>query len=132
MKREPPTKKKKKKSVYISYKKKNEEYKKFQVRTQNLFLIIVRCLTIHIVPDYYYERAWYSTIASKDVRKTAVNLPYCVMKFDRSNKLDFRFKVQVNSLHLKSSVASKWASKHLWGTIYFASDGTCSIFSRSV
>ena len=25
----------------------------------------------------------------------------------------------------KSNVASKWASKHLWGTIYFAFDGTC-------
>ena len=32
--------------------------------------------------------------------------------------------VQVNSLRLKSSVASKWAGKHLWGTIYFAVDGT--------
>ena len=32
--------------------------------------------------------------------------------------------VQVNLLWLKSSVASKWASKHLWGgTIYFAVDG---------
>ena len=30
------------------------------------------------------------------------------MKFDRSNK-------QVNLVRLKSSVASKWASKHHWG-----------------
>ena len=32
--------------------------------------------------------------------------------------------VQVNSLRLKSNVISKWASKHLWGTIYFAGDST--------
>ena len=31
---------------------------------------------------------------------------------------------QVNSLRLKSSVASKRSIKHLWGTIYFAVDGT--------
>ena len=33
--------------------------------------------------------------------------------------------MQVNSLWVKLSVASKWASKRLWGTIYFAVDGTC-------
>ena len=32
--------------------------------------------------------------------------------------------VLVNSLQLKLSVVSKWASKHLWGTIYFEVDGT--------
>ena len=32
--------------------------------------------------------------------------------------------MQVNSLRLKSNVASKWASKHLWGAINFAVDGT--------
>ena len=37
------------------------------------------------------------------------------MKFDRSNKFDFCYYGQVNSLRLKSSVASKRASKHLWG-----------------
>ena len=31
---------------------------------------------------------------------------------------------QVNSLQLQSSVVSKWASKHLWGNIYFAGNGT--------
>ena len=30
-------------------------------------------------------------------------------------------------LRLKLSVASKWASKHLWGNIYFAGGGTCCI-----
>ena len=45
------------------------------------------------------------------------------MKFDRSNKFDFCYYGQVNLLRLKLSVASKWASKHLWGTIYFAGDG---------
>ena len=34
---------------------------------------------------------------------------------------------QVSSLLKKSSVASKWANKHLWGTIYFAVDGTSHI-----
>ena len=37
------------------------------------------------------------------------------MKFDRSNKFDLCYYGQVNSLRLKSSIASKWASKHLWG-----------------
>ena len=32
--------------------------------------------------------------------------------------------VLVNSLQLKLSIASKWASKHLWGTIYFDVDST--------
>ena len=45
------------------------------------------------------------------------------MKFDCSNKFDFSYYEQVNSLQLKSIVASKWASKHLWGNIYFAGDG---------
>ena len=45
------------------------------------------------------------------------------MKFDRSNKFDLSYYGQVNSLRLKLSVASKWASEHLWGIIYFASDG---------
>ena len=39
------------------------------------------------------------------------------MKFDRSNKFDLCYYGQVNSLRLKKSVASKWASKHLWGVI---------------
>ena len=43
------------------------------------------------------------------------------MKFDRSNKFDFCYYGQVNSLRLKTRVASKWASKHFFGgTIYFA------------
>ena len=47
------------------------------------------------------------------------------MKFDRSNKFDFCNYGQVNSLRLISSVASKWASKHLLGSnIYFGGDGT--------
>ena len=45
------------------------------------------------------------------------------MKFDRSNKFDLCYYGQVNSLRLKSSVASEWASKHLWGIIYLAGDG---------
>ena len=49
---------------------------------------------------------------------------HSVMKFDRSNKFDLCYYGQVNSLWLRSSVASKWASKRLWGIIYFAGDGT--------
>ena len=44
------------------------------------------------------------------IRKTAFNCYIC-------------YYGQVNSLCLKSSVASKWASKHLKGNIYFAGDG---------
>ena len=40
------------------------------------------------------------------------------MKFDRSNKFDFCYYGQVNSLRLKSSVVSKWASKHLRGVTF--------------
>ena len=41
------------------------------------------------------------------------------MKFDRNNEFDFCYW-QVNSLRIKSSVASKWASKQLWANIYLA------------
>ena len=51
-------------------------------------------------------------------------IQHSVMKFDRSNKFDLCYYGQVNSLWLKSSVASKWASKLLWGNIYFAGNGT--------
>ena len=40
------------------------------------------------------------------------------MKFDRSNKFDFCYYGQKNSLRLKLSVASKWASRQLWGVIF--------------
>ena len=40
------------------------------------------------------------------------------MKFDRSNKFDLCYYGQVNSLRLKSSVTSKWASKRLWGVTF--------------
>ena len=56
------------------------------------------------------------------------------MKFDISNKFDLCYYGQVNSLQLQSSVAlaSKWASKHLWGTIFFAGDGTLNAASFSL
>ena len=31
------------------------------------------------------------------------------------NNMTMSYYVQINSLRLKSTVASKWASKHLWG-----------------
>ena len=44
------------------------------------------------------------------------------------NNIIKSYYVQVNSLRLNSSVASKWESKHLWGgTNYFAGDGTYSL-----
>ena len=45
------------------------------------------------------------------------------MKFDCSNTFDLCYYGQVNSLRIKSNVASKWANKQLWGNIYFAGDG---------
>ena len=50
------------------------------------------------------------------------------MKFDYNNKFDLCYYGHVNSLRLKSSAASKWTNKHLWGegNIYFAGDGTLS------
>ena len=44
-------------------------------------------------------------------------------KFDPSNKFDLCYYGQVKSPRLKSSVALKWASKHLLGNIYFAGKG---------
>ena len=43
---------------------------------------------------------------------------------DSSDEFNLRYYWQVNSLRLKSSVLSKLASKHIWGSIYFAGDGT--------
>ena len=40
------------------------------------------------------------------------------------NSITIGYYVQVKTLWLQSSVATKWASKYLWGTIYFAVDGT--------
>ena len=51
----------------------------------------------------------------KVVRKTALNSE---MKFDRSNKFDFCYYGQVNSLRLKSS----GEITPLGGNIYFAGD----------
>ena len=53
------------------------------------------------------------------------------MKFDCSNKFDFCYYGQVNSLQLKSSVVSKWASKRLWSNIYFAGGGTLDTTGKS-
>ena len=52
-------------------------------------------------------------VTPKGVRLSE-KLEHSVMKFDRSNKFDLCYYGQVNSLRLKSSVALKWASKHLW------------------
>ena len=50
-------------------------------------------------------------------------LKHSVIIFDRSNKFDLCYYGQVNSMRLKLSVASKCASIHFWGYIYFAGDG---------
>ena len=44
------------------------------------------------------------------------------MKFDHSNKFDFCYYGQVNSL--RSSLASEWAVNTFGGNINFAGDGT--------
>ena len=66
---------------------------------------------------------YYSTIiitTSKGVRLSE-KLQHSVMKFDRSNKFDLCCHGQVNSLLLKSSLASKWTRKDtLFGSINFA------------
>ena len=36
------------------------------------------------------------------------------MKIDRSNTFDLCYYGQVNSLRLKSSVASRWACENIW------------------
>ena len=41
------------------------------------------------------------------------------MKFDRNNKFELCYYGEVNSLRLKSSVVSKWASKHIGDNIFF-------------
>ena len=46
-------------------------------------------------------------------QKNCIKLQHSVMKFDHSNKFDLCYYGQVNSLRLKSSVALKWASKHI-------------------
>ena len=46
------------------------------------------------------------------------------MKVDRSNKFDLRYYGANEFVGLKSSVASKWAIKHLLGNIYFTGDDT--------
>ena len=59
-------------------------------------------------------------VTPKGVRlsKNCSDLQHSVMKFDHSNKFDLCYYGQVNSLGLKTSVASKWASKHLWGETF--------------
>ena len=52
------------------------------------------------------------------VRKTAVNCRTCIMKFDRSNKFDLYYYGHFDLLRMKSSVASKWARKHLLGVTF--------------
>ena len=63
-------------------------------------------------------------VTPKGVKKDCCQLQHSVMKFDRSNKFDFCYYRQVNSLRLKSSVASKWAINTLGGIIYFAANST--------
>ena len=54
-------------------------------------------------------------VTPKGVRLSE-KLQHSVVKLlDLSNKFDFCYYGQVNSLRLKSSVASKWTNKHVWG-----------------
>ena len=61
-------------------------------------------------------------------------LQHSVMKFDRSNKFDFCYYGQVNSLRLKSSVTSKLARERLWGYHLFCWRlyiKMCSLFTET-
>ena len=49
------------------------------------------------------------------------------MKFDRSNKFDFYYYGQVNSLQVKLNVASNEEVSTFGGNIYFAGEGTCIV-----
>ena len=68
-------------------------------------------------------------VTIKGVR-VSEKLQYSVMKFVCSNKSDLCYYGQINSLRLKSGVASKWTSEvdlrngPLRSTIYFAGDDT--------
>ena len=42
------------------------------------------------------------------------------------------FYGQVNSILIKSSAASKWATKHLWGYICFADDDTYAYILKHI
>ena len=64
-------------------------------------------------------RAVLCTIASKiNVTPQRCQIVTKTAKFDRSNKFDFCYYGQVNLQRLKSSVASKWASKSLLGVTF--------------
>ena len=70
---------------------------------------------------YRQQNRWYP---AKGVKVITFIAAMNVMKFDRSNKFVLWYYGQVNSLRLKSNLDSKWASKHLWGNIYFAGNGS--------
>ena len=53
--------------------------------------------------------------------------PLTIRELVTHNKFELWYYGQVNSLRLKSSVASKWARKHLRSNIYFAGYGTYMI-----
>ena len=52
------------------------------------------------------------------------------MKFDRSNKFDLCYYGQVNSLRVKSNVASNGQVNTFGGNIYFAGDFTYQLLSN--
>ena len=72
--------------------------------------------------SYQQQNKWCPTKVSCPLRS------YSTLDFSRTEfscpLIHTREYVLVNSLQLKLSIASKWASKHLWGTIYFDVDGT--------
>ena len=80
--------------------------------------------TFYILIQIYHQRKIYGTPPN-------VSCPlrsYSSLYFSRAEftwpLIHTREYVLVNSLQLKLSIASKWASKHLWGTIYFDVDST--------
>ena len=54
-----------------------------------------------------------------DCQKNCIDTAALCNEIWRSNKFDLFYYVQVNSLRLKSSVGSKWTSKHLCNLFCF-------------
>ena len=78
---------------------------------------LILCLQQSKINGNYPQRCLYLPISKLHSILAETNLL-------AHNNITISYYVQVNSQRLKSTVASKWASKHLCGTNYFAFDGT--------
>ena len=65
------------------------------------------------------QNKWYAQTKGVYVPISKMHFIIAVANLLAHNYITMRYYVQVNSLRLKSKVASKWASKHLWGFYLF-------------